>query len=177
MTPKSVSVAVTMFHRDSRPLSRNCDIQTCLHICSQGFGGKWKESGLWDPTQSIWNLRLPLISRVNRSKLVIFKPWFLHLESGDNNTYLLDMFCSLRSNIYKICSIYFISTRDITLSAKVCLVKAMVFPVVMYGCESWTIKKAERERIDAFELWCWRRLFRVLWTARKSSPKGDPIQS
>ena len=60
-------------------------------------------------------------------------------------------------------------SRDITLSTKVCLVKAMVFPVVMYGCESWTIKKAERWRIDAFELWCWRRLLRVPWTARRST--------
>ena len=60
-------------------------------------------------------------------------------------------------------------SRDISLPKKVCLVKAMVFPVVMYGCESWIVKKAERRRIDAFELWCWRRLFRVPWTARKSS--------
>ena len=59
--------------------------------------------------------------------------------------------------------------KDITLSTKVHLVKAMVFPVVMYGCESWTIKKAEHQRIDAFELWCWRRLLRVPWTARRSS--------
>ena len=59
--------------------------------------------------------------------------------------------------------------KDITLPTKVCLVKAMVFPVVMYGCESWTIKKAECRRIDAFELWCWRRLLRVPWTARRSS--------
>ena len=59
-------------------------------------------------------------------------------------------------------------SRNITLSTKVCLVKAVVFPVVMYGCESWTIKKAERRRIDAFELWCWRRLLRVPWTARRS---------
>ena len=59
--------------------------------------------------------------------------------------------------------------RDITLSTKVCLVKAMVFPVVMYGCESWTIKKAECQGIDAFELWCWRRLLRVPWTARRSN--------
>ena len=58
--------------------------------------------------------------------------------------------------------------RDITLSTKVCLVKAMVFPIVMYGCESWTIKKAESQRIDAFELWCWRRLLIVPWTARRS---------
>ena len=59
--------------------------------------------------------------------------------------------------------------RDITLSRKVCLVKAMVFPVVMYGYQSWTIKKAEHRRIDAFELWCWRRLLRVPWTARRSN--------
>ena len=60
-------------------------------------------------------------------------------------------------------------SRDITLLTKVRLVKAMVFPVVMYGCESWTVKKAERRRIDAFELWCWRRLLRVPWTARRSN--------
>ena len=60
-------------------------------------------------------------------------------------------------------------SRDITLPTKVRLVKTMVFPVVMYGCESWTIKKAERQRIDAFELWCWRRLLRVFWTARRSN--------
>ena len=60
-----------------------------------------------------------------------------------------------------------IKSRDITLPTKVCLVKAMVFPVVMYGCESWTIKKAEHQRTDAFELWCWRRLLRVPWTARR----------
>ena len=59
--------------------------------------------------------------------------------------------------------------RDITLPTKVYLVKALVFPVVMYGCESWTIKKAEHRRIDAFELWCWRRLLRVPWTARRSN--------
>ena len=62
-----------------------------------------------------------------------------------------------------------LQSRDITLSTKVCLVKAMVFPVVRYGCESWTIKKAERRRIYAFELWCWRRLLRVPWTARRSN--------
>ena len=62
-----------------------------------------------------------------------------------------------------------LSTQDITLLTKVHLVKAMVFPVVMYGCESWTVKKAERWRIDAFELWCWRRLLRVPWTAGRSN--------
>ena len=62
-----------------------------------------------------------------------------------------------------------LKSRDITLSVKVCLVKAMVFPIVTYGCESWTIRKAEHQRIDAFELWCWRRLLRVPWTARRSN--------
>ena len=62
-----------------------------------------------------------------------------------------------------------LKSRDVALPTKVCLIKAMVFPVVMYGCESWTIKKAESQRIDAFELWCWRRLMRVPWTARSSN--------
>ena len=62
-----------------------------------------------------------------------------------------------------------LKSRDITLPTKACLVKAMVFPEVMYGCESWTVKKAEHRRIDAFELWCWRKLLRVPWTARRSN--------
>ena len=62
-----------------------------------------------------------------------------------------------------------LKSKDITLPTKVRLVKAMVFPVVMYGCMNWTVKKAERQRIDAFELWCWRRLLRVAWTARRSN--------
>ena len=62
-----------------------------------------------------------------------------------------------------------LKNRDITLPTKLCLVKAMVFPVVMYGCESWTVEKAEHRRIDAFELWCWRRLLRVPWTSRRSN--------
>ena len=66
-----------------------------------------------------------------------------------------------------------LKSRDISLSTKFRLVKAMVFPVVMYGCEGWTIKKAECQRTDAFELWCWRRLLRVLWTARRSNQSAD----
>ena len=69
-----------------------------------------------------------------------------------------------------------LKSRDITLLTKTCIVKAMIFPLVMYGCESWTIKKAECQRIDIFELWCWRRLLRVPWTARRSNQsilKGD----
>ena len=61
-------------------------------------------------------------------------------------------------------------SKDITLLTKVCIIKAMVFPMVMYGCDSWTVKKSEHQRIDAFELWCWRRLLRVPWTARRSNP-------
>ena len=74
--------------------------------------------------------------------------------------------CSLKvmTNVDSI-----LNSRDIILSTKVCLVKAMVFPVVMYGCENWTIKKAEHRRIDAFEVWCWRRLLRVPWTAWRSN--------
>ena len=71
-----------------------------------------------------------------------------------------------------------LKSKDITLPTKVRLVKAMVFPVVMYGCESWTVKKAEHRRIDAFELWCWRRLLRVPWTAKRSNPvhsEGDQL--
>ena len=73
----------------------------------------------------------------------------------------------LKLNIQKTKTI--LKSRDITLPTKVCVVKAMVFPVVMYGCESWTRKKAELRRIDAFELWCWRRLLRIPWTARTSN--------
>ena len=74
---------------------------------------------------------------------------------------------SLEEKMTNLDSIF--KSRDITLPKKVCLVKAMVFPVVMYGCGSWAIKKAEHQRIDAFELWCWRRLLRVPWTARRSN--------
>ena len=81
--------------------------------------------------------------------------------------------CSLEEKLWP--SRQHIKNRDVTLLTKVCLVKAMVFPVVMYGCESWTIKKAERQRTDDFEVWCWRRLLRVPWTARRSNlnPKGN----
>ena len=70
-----------------------------------------------------------------------------------------------------------LKSRDITLSTKVCLVKAKVFPVVMYGCESWTVKKTERQRIDAFELWCWRRLFRVPWICKEICKEIQPVHS
>ena len=79
----------------------------------------------------------------------------------------LKAICSLEEKMINLDSI--LKSRDITLATKVCLVKAMVFPVVMYACESWTIKKAEHRRIDAFELWCWRRLLRVPWTAGRAN--------
>ena len=77
--------------------------------------------------------------------------------------------CSLEEKLWPTNLDSLLKTGDITLLTKVCLVKAMVFPVVMYGYESWAIKKADHSRIDAFELWCWRRLLRVLWTARRSN--------
>ena len=77
------------------------------------------------------------------------------------------MLAPWKESYYNLDSI--LKSRDITLPTKVPLVKAMIFPVVMYGCESWTVKKAERQRIDAFELWCWRRLLRVPWTTRRSN--------
>ena len=97
------------------------------------------------------------------------KFYFLGLEiSADGNCSHEIKRCLLlgRKAVTKVDSI--LKSRDITLSTKVCIVKAMIFPVVMYGCELWTIKKAEHKRIDAFELWCWRRLLRVPWTERRS---------
>ena len=84
----------------------------------------------------------------------------------------MDLICiSLKGYLDSI-----LKSRDITLSTKVYLVKAIIFPVVKYGCDSWTIKKAEHQRIDAFELWCWRRLLRVPWTARKQdNSKGNQL--
>ena len=78
---------------------------------------------------------------------------------------ILSKFCIFSCALHK----RILKSRDITLSTKVRLVKAMVFPMVMYGCESWTLKKAEHRRTDSFELWCWRRLLRVPWTARRSN--------
>ena len=94
---------------------------------------------------------MKLISRARQSRPGI----------GENSELLVSF------NIVSLDSIF--KSRDITLPTKVRLVKAMVFPVVMYGCESWTVKKTEHRRIDAFELWCWRRFLRVPWTARRSN--------
>ena len=86
---------------------------------------------------------------------------------GDGSHEIKRCLLPRRKLMTKLDSIF--KSRDITLPTKVHLVKAMLFPVVMYGCESWTIKKAEHQRIDAFELWCWKRLLRVPWTARRSN--------
>ena len=91
----------------------------------------------------------------------------MDLRKKENSEYRLLIYFSINV-IFLIWTLGQFS-RDITLPTKVCLVKAMVFPVVMYGCESWTVKKAERRRIDAFELWCWRRLLRIPWAARRSN--------
>ena len=86
---------------------------------------------------------------------------------GDSSHEIKRLLLLGRKSVTNLSSI--LRSRGITLPTKVCLVKAMVFPVVMYGCENWTIKKAECQRIDAFELWCWRRPLRVPWTARTST--------
>ena len=95
----------------------------------------------------------------NQQKWILNETKFLNI-SLNINMWLRKVMTNLDS---------ILKSRDITSPTKVCLVKAMVFPVVMYGCESWTVKKAEPWRIDAFELWCWRRLLRVPWTARRSN--------
>ena len=105
-------------------------------------------------------------NRILQFKIIIFTKVYLFLHSYYNY-----LFSNLSSNSdgksYKANLDSILKIQDITLLKNVCLVKAMVFPVVMYGCESWTIEKAEHPRIDAFELWCWRRLLRVPWTARR----------
>ena len=93
--------------------------------------------------------------------------FFLHLQNGDCNHEIKRHLLLWRKTMTNLDSI--LKSRHITLLTKVHLVKAMVFPVVIYGCESWTIKKAEHRRIDAFELWCWRRVLRVPWAARRSN--------
>ena len=99
------------------------------------------------------------------------KRWFFHMAKitadGDCSHEIRKCLLLVRKTMINLDSIF--KSRDITLPTKVCLIKAMVFPAVIYGCESWTIKKAEHWRIDAFELCCWRRLLRVPWTARRSN--------
>ena len=102
----------------------------------------------------------------NSERLIFGAPNSLQMVTA--TTKLKDA-CSLEGKLWSINLESILKSRDITLPTKVHLVKAMVFPVVTYGCESWTIKKAEHQRIDAFELWCWRRLLRVLWTERRSN--------
>ena len=104
---------------------------------------------------------MKLVSKQNFS---IKKGSWNYFYSQGNQILSLVLLFSRVTNLDSI-----LKSRDITLPTKVHLVKAMVFPVVMYGCESWTVKKAERRRIDGFELWCWRRLLRVPWTARRSN--------
>ena len=97
-------------------------------------------------------------------------PWTATYKAPPSMEFSRQEYCSglpLSSPMTNLDSI--LKSRDISLPTKVCVVKAMVFPVVTYGCESWTVKKAEHRRIDAFELWCWRRLLRVPWTARRSN--------
>ena len=116
------------------------NIMASGHITSWQIGGKqWKQRLFWGTPKS-----LQMVTAAMKLRHLLLEEKLTNLDS-------------------------ILKSGDITLPTKVCLVKAMVFPVVMYGFESWTIKKAERRRIDAFELWCWRRLLRVCWTARRSN--------
>ena len=116
-----------------------------------------------DPSSPIWYTALNShIGEINFLIVPVHQP---QASSIVHRTWTGDSFHTW----YFTCFNAILPSRDITLPTKVCLIKAMVFPVVMYGCESWTIKKAECQIIDAFELWCWRRLLRVPWTARKSN--------
>ena len=103
----------------------------------------------------MWYIHPAGYSALKRKDILTFATTWMNLED------IIRLSMTNLDNVLK--------SRDITLPTKVRLVKAMVFPVVMYECESWTLKKAERQRIDAFELWCWRRLLRVPWTARRSN--------
>ena len=114
---------------------------------------------------------------ISRYNMMNVHDYFLVTNSWREKWWVQDAFQKYRAKVY--CYLWIVydhrKSRDIIVPTKVRLVKAMVFPVVMYGCESWTVKKAEHQRIDAFELWCWRRLLRVPWTARRSNqsiPKG-----
>jgi len=128
---------------------------TTLEWVSISFSNAWK-----------WKVKVKSLSRVQ----LLATPWTAAYQTPPSMGFSRQEYwsgVSLPSPITNLDSI--LKSRDITLLTKVCLVKAMVFPVVRYGCDSWTIEKAEHWRIDAFELWCWRRLFRVPWTARRSS--------
>ena len=120
-----------------------------------GFDYSYSMYYLCDPVYIIWLLYFLLKALTH----------FIHLYKAQKIKRHLFLGRKAMTNLDSI-----LKSRDITMPTKVCRVKTMVFPVVMYGCESWTIKKAGHQRIDTFELWCWKRLLRVPWTARKSNP-------
>ena len=129
---------------------KNCTIMSAIKL-----GMVWEPNTLFDyrVSRKLWK----------GAKKLLKQPHIRNLPAG-----LLGLLWDGRK-LYLIGNDSILKNRDITLPTKVRLVKAMVFPVVMYGCESWTVKKAEHRRIDAFEVWCWRRLLRVPWTARRSN--------
>ena len=119
---------------------------------------------------------------IQKTKIMVSSPLTSQQIDGETMETVRDYFFGLQNHCRRWLQPYLVlgreavtnldsilKSRDITLPIKICLVKAMIFPVVTYGCESWTIKKAECRRTDAFELWCWRRLLRVPWTARRSN--------
>ena len=141
-------------------------------ICSDFGRGEWKiwlkAQHLENEDHSIWSHHFMGNRWGNSGNSVRLYLWGSKITAdGDYSREIKRLLLLGRKVMTNLDSIF--KSRDITLPIKVCLVKAMVFPVVMYGCESWTVKKAEDQRSDAFELWCWRRLLRVPWTARRSN--------
>ena len=165
--PYSWRVALPKENQIGTPLKPGAQRRSAYYHCFQALLFKWflfhedfpqsKQVFLPLTSSTIWHL----LSTPSRAK-----QWNLAVD-GDCSHEIKRRLLLGRKVMTNLDSI--LKSRDITLPTKVCLVKAMVFPVVMYGCESWTIKKAEHQRIDAFELWCWRRLLRVPWTARRSN--------
>ena len=141
--------------------------------CSQGNSFSWEAKNTW--TKDSKRCQVPLDwlkeygKKIYKNGKNINQPWrgSKITTDGDCCHQIKRLLLLGRKAVANLDSIF--ESRDITLPTKIHIVKAMVFPVVMYGCESWTIKKAERQRIVAFELWCWRRLLRVPWTARRSN--------
>ena len=144
--------------------SSSCCFLTHIQVSQETGKVVWYSSVFENFPQFVVIHTVKGFSIVSEAEVDIFleSPCFLYDPTNIGNL-ISDSF------VYSKPRLYIWKFRDITLSTKVCLVKAMAFPVVIYGCESWTIKKAEHRRIGAFELWCWRRLLRVPWTARRSN--------
>jgi len=150
--------------------SSNCCFLTCIQVSQEAGQVVWYSHLFQNFPQFIVIHPVKGFGIVNKAEIDVFLElscFFHDPADGDCNYEIKGRLLLGRKVMTNLDSI--LKSEDITLPTKVCLVKAMVFPVVMYGCESWTVKKAQRQRIDAFELWCWRRLLGVPWTARRTS--------